>query len=203
MESVIWPKRVVCLLCEELSHGEYLCEDCAKELRFLRYRNNEHNRRCAYRYEYEARDLVLELKFNQMADAALVLAGAMAEEAQSMNLPPDTVITWVSMPKRRFYERGIDHGRLLAQAVAERIGLPAKQLLIRTKRTAEQHKLSKEQRQTNLRNAFAYTQELNGPVLLVDDVLTTGATTATCAEVLRAAGATQVYILAAAKVKER
>ena len=60
-----------------------------------------------------------------------------------------------------------------------------------------QARLSREQRERNLQNAFAAVEEIRGPVLLVDDVLTTGTTARRCVQVLRKAGAEEIRVLTA------
>jgi hypothetical protein len=134
------------------------------------------------------------------ADAAAVLAQAMAEEIRGMNLPADTVMTWVTMPVQRFRERGIDHGRELCAAVSKLCGIPMRQLLTRQGRFKTQRGLHQDERMKNLNGTFVCTEELNVPVLLVDDVTTTGATVSVCAEALLAAGAPLVEVITATRV---
>ena len=100
-------------------------------------------------------------------------------------------------PENRRRDRMIDHGRLLAEAVAEELSLPCRPLLVRRKtHDRNQARLGREARQKNLRNAFVPAAEMDFPVLLVDDVLTTGTTARRCAEALRAGGAPSVTVLA-------
>jgi predicted amidophosphoribosyltransferase len=115
-------------------------------------------------------------------------------------LPPDTVVTSVPMTKKHLNARGIDHGRLLAEAFAQRRNLPCQPLLIRTRETATQQGLNAAQRRKNLHGAFAAAARISTPVLLIDDVYTTGSTTETCADALRAAGAPDVFVLTALAV---
>lgn len=201
--EVIWPRGVQCLCCDELSDGELLCPLCASELRNLRLPDGTGVVRSVYPYRGVARKLVLGLKFGPLKDAACVLSEAMAEEALAMRLPENTILTWVTMPDRRRRARGIDHGRTLCTALGKRLGLPVKQLLIRTRKSRTQRSLSAAQRQANLLGAFACTEKLTAPVLLIDDVTTTGATIRICSRMLLDSGAPQVYALTAARVEKR
>ena len=116
---------------------------------------------------------------------------------KDFNFPPDTVVTWVTMPENRRRERMIDHGHLLAEAAARQLGFPCRQLLIRREtRQKNQASLGRDARQENLKNAFLPLEKITFPVLLVDDVLTTGTTARRCAEALRAGGAGTVTVLA-------
>lgn len=203
LEEMLWPRCLKCLCCDELSEGTLLCEACQRELHGERLPQHEWgavNVRSTFRYEGRAKQLVLALKLECVADAAQALAKDMAASAEAWNLPADTVLTWVTMPPRRFRQRGIDHGRELCLAVAKRLNLPARQLMIRTKRIHTQRGLSHEKRLQNLTGTMACPEHIDTPVLLIDDVLTTGATVAACAAALRNAGAPNVYALTATKV---
>jgi ComF family protein len=138
---------------------------------------------------------VLKLKFSGWRTVADALAAAMAETA----LPPVDVVTWVPLARRREAERGYDQARALARPLAHRIGVPAAPLLQRIRATSPQAKRTASERRAALEGAFRTTREAPDRVLLVDDVLTTGATAAACAGVLLAAGAREIVLLTATR----
>ncbi len=200
LTDIFWPRGLACLCCDELIDGGLLCEDCQAALAAVRM--NEHdqgNVRSAYRYDGIAKRLVIMLKMECAEDAAHVLAEAMVEKICRMNLPENTVLTWVTMPKRRFRERGIDHGRKLCEAVSRLCGLEVRQLLERRGRFRTQRGLRQEARLKNLNGTVICTEKVDVPVLLIDDVTTTGATVSICAQALLAAGAPRVEALTATK----
>lgn len=203
LEDILWPRGFKCLCCDHLSEGEPLCPDCTKALKALRISSaaaQKRNVRSVYRYDGVAKQLVLQLKYECAADAAAVLAEGMAEAAREMSLPPDTVLTWVTMPEMRRKKRGIDHGRTLCEAVSARTGLPVRQLMQRKGRIHTQRGLNRTGRLKNLTGSFVCSEALHSPVLLIDDVMTTGATSMLCTSVLLAAGAAQVHVLTATRV---
>lgn len=196
---IIYPERVLCAACARPSHGEWLCENCRSEMESLRLDGaREHS---SYRYEGVVRQLVHRLKFDNMTAAATILAQGMALDALKMHIAPDTVVTWVTMPDKRRKERGIDHGRVLARAVALRLGLECRALLVRSAERPfdTQRGKDKQRRLRNLEGLFSPVESLPRYVLLVDDVCTTGATMETCAGCLRRGGA-HVMTITAAKV---
>ena len=114
-------------------------------------------------------------------------------------LPRADVITWVPLARRRRAERGYDQARALASALARLLGVPAVRLVRRRVATAPQARRTGQERRSAMRGAFGAVRPAPGTVLLVDDVLTTGATAAACAEVLLSSGARQVHLAAAAR----
>lgn len=200
LAEVFWPRGTACLGCDELIEGGILCPDCQAALDAMRLKDDEQGRvRSAYRYDGLAKELVIMLKLECAADAAEVLAPAMAEEIRRMALPENTVLTWVTMPRRRLRERGIDHGRTLCEAVSRLCDLEVRQLLVRQGRFRTQRGLKQEARLHNLNGTVICTEAVGVPVLLIDDVTTTGATAAVCADALLKAGAPRVEVLTATR----
>ncbi|WP_054651915.1 ComF family protein [Salidesulfovibrio brasiliensis] len=96
--------------------------------------------------------------------------------------------------------RGFNQSLMLAGDVGKRLGLPvAREGLARTRRTRPQTELAPRDRRENIRGAFSMDNGLKGKrVLLVDDVLTTGATLDECSRTLRRYGATGVEVMVVA-----
>lgn len=201
---LIWPRGFQCLRCGCLSGGEAICSGCRAELNALICREMVESCGSALWHRGAARDLVLRLKFGCEADCASVLAGFMMETAALMELPPETVLTWVPMPDDRFRERGIDHAQLLCRAVAALLKLPVQPLLRRTGyRLHTQKGLNAHSRRKNLLGAFAAAGKISAPVLLIDDVYTTGATAFACTQALLEGGAPSVQVLTAARTPRK
>lgn len=202
LEEILWPRRTFCLCCDELSGGAILCPDCSRALQAMRLSPaamDDDSVRSVYRYDGVAKELVVKLKYDCQVDAAHVLAQAMAEAITDMSLPENTVLTWVTMPAMRRKKRGVDHGRELCMAVGQASGLPVRQLLERKGDVHTQRGLSRAARMSNLEGTILCREMLDMPVLLIDDVTTTGATASACAQVLMEAGAPRVYALTATR----
>ncbi len=197
LQALFYPSGMQCLCCRFASGGALLCPACQLELEALRLPAEPRWTGSVWRYDGCARALVIGLKYSNTADCAAVLAEGMAQSVRAMHLPQDTVLTWVTMPEQRLRERGIDHGRLLCEALSERTGFPVRPLLSRTAHVHTQRGLNRAERLRNLSDTICCDEAVHGPVLLVDDVLTTGATAETCRRVLLDAGASQVYVLTA------
>lgn len=200
-QELIWPVRTICLACEEPSGGEWLCQDCHQRLERLRIGDQEGPVRSVWSYGDAAQELIHALKFDALYQVAELFAHHMAEEARRMQLPPDTVLTWVTTQRDRITLRGGDHGKALCTAVAQQLGMPARQMLVRIRSTPTQRGLSAQERLTNLRGVFACKERIDVPVLVIDDVHTTGATIRAVTDALQKAGAPAVYALTAARAE--
>jgi predicted amidophosphoribosyltransferase len=118
--------------------------------------------------------------------------------AEAYDLQADA-ITWVPLSPGRRSSRGFDQARALAGAVGPRIGLVVVPLLRRVADVGPQARRRGEERRSAMLGSFAALARPPSRVLLVDDVLTTGATAAACADALVRAGASEVSVLTAAR----
>jgi competence protein ComFC len=130
--------------------------------------------------------------------------GEIASESIRSCLPDSGVIlTPVPLHPVRFRERGFNQSEAVGRGAASRLGVDyVNGVLLRKKHTKTQTKLTAEARQENVENAFAVnrkTQVDGKTILVVDDVITTGATLNACARTLRTAGAAKVIGLALAR----
>ena len=156
-------------------------------------------------YEGSLRRLVHEFKYRGKRRVAARLAELLcAEPAIDGILAAGAVLLPVPLHPRRLAERGFNQSELLAAAVGKRTGLSVEpRALVRRKDTPPQAGLSAALRRRNMAGAFAVRKRVcvqGRTVVLVDDVLTTGATARACATPLRQAGAVAVHILTIARV---
>lgn len=141
-----------------------------------------------------ARRLTLALKRRGRRGLAEDIGALIAAAGAREGLASDAAaVTWV--PGGRSSRRaGFDHTALLARAVGRALGLPAMRLLDRALDGPRQADVPLSTRRSNVRGRFV-SRGACGRVLLVDDVLTTGATAEACAQALRSAGASAVDVL--------
>lgn len=155
--------------------------------------------RSPFLYAGPARAAIHRLKFSGWRSVAAALADAMV----AVGTPTADAITWVPLARRRLAERGYDQARALAGAVGARLGLPVLRLARRSVATGPQARRPGNERRVAMRGAFEPVRRdpagIPRRVILVDDVLTTGATAAACAEALASAGVHDVIVLTAAR----
>lgn len=164
-----------------------------------------HRARAALVYDDGSRPLVLGFKHGDRLHAADAFGAWMARAGAELLADAD-LLAPVPLHRWRLFRRRYNQAALLAYAVGRRIGRPvAPDLLTRARATRSQGGLGRKERHRNVKGAFAPARGAEAKVrdkriVLVDDVLTTGATLEECARVLRRAGAARVDVLTLARV---
>jgi ComF family protein len=154
-----------------------------------------------YRYEGILEQAIHLFKYRRRDALATPLTDLMLVWADK--LPSISLVMPVPLHPSRLRRREFNQALLLADRIADRLGLPLSfEQLVRVRATRPQTELDRKERARNVRRAFAVREPagLAGQqVLLVDDVLTTGATVNECARVLRRAGVESVTVLTLAR----
>ena len=161
--------------------------------------------RAVARYDGIMRALIHDLKFRDRHDSKRLL-GRWLTEAGAELLADADILVPVPLTRVRLISRRFNQAAILANEVARRTGLRSFPLALqRTRRTPPQVGLTRAQRRENVAGAFAVAQKARidgASVILIDDVITTGATAGACARALKRAGAARVDVLALALVTD-
>ena len=206
-----------CLNSPEPFVAEYFCSSCRTP--FLNASPLDESGRCAlcrqglsgfdsvYSYgEYSGtlRRLIHLYKYGNIYPLAPPLA-ALLKRALPTQERFDVIVPMPLHWMRR-WRRGFNQSQLLAECVGKRTGLPVSPAVRKRKSTPPQAGLTSAERRTNVAGAFQVKRrkEIEGRhVLLIDDVLTTGATAGACAAALKRSGASRVTVLTLARVDRR
>jgi len=192
------PKCPVCSHAFSGTSPEFMCVNCGDRQFYF------DSAVAVFQSRGVLRDLVHRLKYSRATWLATPLADLMTEGFADPRFAGLTFDAFVPIPlhPRRQRERGHNQSALLARELGRKKGLPARNLLKRTRYTVTQTHFDRQERMQNLRDAFSLRQNvqvLGQNLLLVDDVFTTGSTLDECARVLTSAGAKTVCALTLAR----
>lgn len=142
------------------------------------------------------RRLIIDFKFKGKLSYGEIISEIMIEKLLERNLS-EVVLTFVPMHPRRERERGYNQSKILAETIGKKLDLKCQEVFEKVKDTKFQVGLKKDQRQENLKNAFA-VKKAPEEIIIVDDVITTGTTISELVKVSKAAGIKKVTALIAA-----
>ncbi len=188
-QSHMYPPTPRCYSCLIKSSGWDTCKLCRPTSPLSRAQ-------AVVRYEGAAKDLVWKLKFGRARDGAREIGQLLAAGAQ-VSFDHNLVAVSVPTAPVRVRQRGYDQAALIAKAFAVEAGLPYAALLRRSG-SQKQVGSNKAQRLQQIQHAYRPVKRTHiqgATILLIDDVLTTGATLESCARVLLEAGARRVEAL--------
>lgn len=189
---------VSCLGCGV--EGDVICTTCLSEVAIASWPKEAYPYLAGVSvgaaYDGVVKELVLQLKFHRLRHGAAVAADLLlrgSEPASWCRAGLVTQVTSVPVAASRYRERGYNQSELVAKLVAVRLGLPYYPMLGRAT-SVHQMGLDRQMRLAQIGGAFYPLRLVRGArVLVVDDVLTTGATLSECASTLLSAGAEQVW----------
>lgn len=224
VRDALFPADLTCDICGRETFGTNICEDCSKTLTF----NDKEicpvcgRRTARSEFCFECKD---EPPLFEMAVSAFVYKGGAAQLIKKFkqgngylkkylaeaiikslkDFPEFDCIVCVPMTRRSELKRGFNQSALLAKELSERVGKPyVTGAVEKRKETGEQKALTRKERSKNLSGCFRVVkrEEIKGKhVLVVDDILTTGATANEMARALLKSGAKEVYLATAASVE--
>ncbi len=204
--DVFFPPR--CPVCGDVVRsGEVFCSKCLPGLLCGRAPKFTHGQRLAFSraffvmdYDERTRPAVRRLKEIPDSAEAHRFAALLADELRAAEETNFSCVAFVPMAEKKRLARGHNQAETLAVLLAEELSLPlAENLLHREQNDTVQHTLSREARAQNAAASYSAVPgaRVSGRVLLVDDVLTSGATLDRCAALLREMGACDVVAAAA------
>ena len=208
--DLIYPPR--CCFCSKIIEREAqgICAACGEKLSSLKKDNGtrilEGGVVCCYPLVYDSmvRESFLRYKFSGAVSYAETYASLLADRLRSM-LSVCDVITWVPLSRRRKRKRGYDQAELLAKGTAVLLGLDCERILYKNKEAKTQSRLKdRKDRADNVKGAYSLhdSKLVEGRrILIIDDIVTTGATLSECCRVLKKAGAETVTAAAFASAE--
>ena len=197
IKKLLFPQKCKC--CFQLCEKDNLCQRCRAKLSILRIQNPDRTSEkkidfvdslySSYYYRDEARDVVLNAKYKDMSSFINSLQKDISGDIETI-YSANQIDLVLSVPYHKSKLYGTEHDLPfeMAKVISKMTGVPHIQCVEKTVKTKSQHKLDKSARKANLINAFTVTENVEGKnILIVDDVVTSGATLSVIAAELKIA----------------
>ncbi len=227
LKDLFFDLKLTCNACGREIFEGYFCKDCTEKMELNTkfcvkcgrsvlndagvcsycYGNPIHfdKARSVYGYKAPVSGLIKSLKFNGKKYLAEIF-GEILSPYVIRDFADADVITCVPMHEKDFKKRGYNQTELIARKTADVTGYSFDMLVEKFKRTKKQIKLGKKERLNNLKSVFKVIDKkkvFHKRILVIDDVMTTGATAEAISEKLFDAGAEKIYFLTVASVGEK
>lgn len=203
--ALLFPPK--CVLCGGLLQAEKedICPTCYTAARIFLHHpwklTHVKSWHALWQYGGAVRDSLVRYKFRNRRSYCRTYGRELSRKLPDWKLEYD-VITWVPVSRLRKFSRGYDQVELIAQEVGQHLGQTPQRLLHKWRNNRKQSTIrSLEKRQKNVRGVYRMAQgaDVKGKrVLLLEDIITTGATVSEAAGVLKAAGAKEVHAVCVA-----
>ena len=195
--DVIYPPEEKCIICREEGFIG-LCPHCKSSIN----RATVEKDNLSYgSYGGVIKTLILKFKYESNFTAGYLLSNFLIEMIEEEKINAD-VICYVPMTKKAEKKRGFNQCKLMARNIGYHTNIPVSNCIKKIKNTKEQKTLTKEERIINLKGVFKINNVKdikNKNVILIDDVMTTGATINECKYILKKSGVKQITVLTIAK----
>lgn len=195
--NIIYPIEEKCMVCDEDGFIG-ICPSCKSRI------NKAKNEGSILSYGFYGgilKSLILKFKYESNYNVGYLLANFLIEIIKESEIDID-IICYIPMIRKDERKRGFNQCKLIANEIGYNLNIPVSNCIKKVKHTKEQKKLTKEERIKNLIGAFEVTSNediKNKRVLLIDDVMTTGATIGECTKILKKSGVKEIIVLTIAK----
>ena len=197
-----------CYFCHDSKEGKRLCSKCKSEIKTLPFQPSAVFYGCnifsVSVYEGKMRELIKRVKYKHDKKLAKEQAEFMAKYWKNLGFFENFNVVPVPQHKKRLQQRHGNHMDIVGEEFCSTFDYTLlKDFVIRTKDTKPQYKLTKEEREENLKNAFKVNEskleDKSAPILIIDDIKTTGATLTEIITTLQKAGYTNIKALTTAR----
>lgn len=207
ISELIYPEKNICFICDEYEDAikNHLCIECRDKLEFLEQTISE-DIVCPLRYTDGIREIIFKYKYGKNPYLYKMLGPLLLEEFIKRNINDIDLIVPIPMTRRKKSKRGFNQSELLAKYLSEKLNIELDtRNLVKFKKTKSQSGLSKSFRRVNIRGAFKTIDKeifADKNVLIVDDIITTGATYTEAKRNIMDANAKKTYLITIASGRD-
>ncbi len=198
--EVVYPRENYCIICKD-DNCFGICDSCKKSIKTIN--NSYQDEIISYGYYGGVlKDLILKFKYKNNFTAGDILAEFL-EEYITKNLKyKEYVITYIPLSKKSRKVRTFNQCEYIAKKIGRDLSIEVLEVLIKQKETKEQKTLRRDERYENIKDAFKIKKRIklkNYNIILIDDVVTTGATLHEAYELLKKSDIKDIKLLTLAK----
>lgn len=196
--DIVYPPEEKCIVCNE--EGFIGICSCCKNKIIRSTLDDKENISYGF-YGGVLKRLILEFKYESNFIAGELLSQLLLEVINENKIKAD-VICYIPMNKKSIKKRGFNQCKIMAKNISYYTNIPISNCIIKEKNTKEQKSLNRNERALNIKDAFIIknSNEIKGKdIILIDDVITTGATVNECKRILKKYGVNKITILTIAK----
>lgn len=188
-----------CLICGKNTDEENICSNCKEKIRYLEYPLIEHKKNIYFyaitQYKGIMEESIKILKFRKRKIIAKDLASIIIDFVSKEKMQFEH-IGFVPMTHSETRERGFNQTYLMAKKISKTNKIPILNGLNKIKETKKQIGLSKRERKENLKSAFKMTGNIEGNIMIIDDVYTTGNTADEITKAIARKTKSNIYFIA-------
>ena len=205
--SIVYSEIDECPLCKNPMEETSLCQICISKIKFIENPFIIHGKEYSFKcysvalYSNYIIEMIIRLKYKSDFQCGKALGKLLSEKILE-NKIDSYCLTYVPMSKKSFKNRGYNQSEYLAKVAGECLNLPVFDTLIKNRETLDQIGLGGDERWNNVNNCFQIGNKnkiKSKKIILIDDVITTGATAYNCAKELMDSGAKEINILTVAR----
>lgn len=198
--EILYPRENYCIICKD-DDCFGLCNTCRKSIKVI----NEVYQDEVISYGYYGgvlKDLILKFKYKSNFTAGDILAEFLEEYIIRNFKYKEYIITYIPLSKKSKKNRGFNQCEYIAKKISKDLSIEVLDVLNKQKETKEQKTLKRDERYENIKDAFAIKKGIdikNYKIILIDDVITTGATLQEAYELLKKFEVKEIKLLTLAK----
>lgn len=198
--EILYPRENYCIICKD-DDCFGLCNTCRKSIKVI----NEVYQDEIISYGYYGgvlKDLILKFKYKSNFTAGDILAEFLEEYIIRNFKYKEYIITYIPLSKKSKKNRGFNQCEYIAKKISKDLSIEVLDVLNKQKETKEQKTLKRDERYENIKDAFAIKKGIdikNYKIILIDDVITTGATLQEAYELLKKFEVKEIKLLTLAK----
>lgn len=183
----------ICEKCGRASKRDFICDDCIAWEQNPRYKNILEYNRALFTYNDKMKEIVYRWKYRGDYELVHIFKPYIAKQFTQLYPSKKFPVVPIPLTEDRMHERGFNQAEAIARLIHLQFRNPVIHALIRREDSHEKQSKKSRQERIQAKNPFILKRSINKPIILVDDIYTTGTTIHHAAKIIKEAGCPAVY----------